>query len=581
MKEMKFSELIRANSELGKALIGKDAVKITVFANISVNQLKPILEYALRNETLNVTVEITDYDNILQESAGLDKNTIPVVFWELCNLSENFVYEVETFSDSSFSQFIEKTQNELSLLFDHLKTSGLVFFNRFSHSYYTRYNLKPGNYERFVDSLNDFLQKKAPENFLLIDLHKVFSSRSLDICFDIRNYYSTKTLYTIDFFKAYCSFIVPAILSTFSKTKKALILDCDNTLWKGIVGEDGWENIALSEKNKDGIFFKQVHFILKSLAKRGIILGICSKNNPQDVEEVFRKRPDMVLKYDDFVIKVLNWNDKASNLEAISKKLNIGIDSIVFVDDSLFEIKLVNDHLPMIKTLQVPEKIYEYPGLLLDHLSLFYTNTTTEEDLQRARMYMEESQRNELKSTYRNIDDYLASLDIEVVLANKEPEVIERVTQLTQKTNQFNLTTKRYLPGDVQNMYGSGDFDVFNLTVGDKYGSSGLTGICIVNYQSGYAEIDTFLLSCRILGRNIENCFLREVVMSIHKKGFRDIHASYKKTLKNAQVENFYDRNGFTLIYHDDSERKYQTDCQHFLSTISPINYIKTVWKKR
>jgi FkbH-like protein len=581
MKDLKFPELIRANNELGVSLQSKDKVRITVLANITVNQLKPVLEFSLRSEGLNASVEIADYDNILQESTSLDNKEIPIIFWELCNLTENFVYEIETFSESQISQFVEKTQNELLLLFDNLKTSSLVFFNKFSHRFYTHSTLIPNAYELFTDSLNEFLQKKAPSNFILVDSDKIFEIKSFLPCFDVRNYYSTKSLYTIDFFKEYCFFILPAILSAFSRSKKAIILDCDNTLWKGIVGEDGWENIALSEKNKDGIFYKQVHLILKSLGKRGIILGLCSKNNPQDVEEVFRKRKDMVLSYDDFIIKVVNWNDKASNLETIAKKLNIGIDSLVFVDDSPFEINLVNERLPMIKTLKVPQKLYDYPALLMDNLSLFFTRATTEEDFQRARMYREEIQRDELKSNFQNIDDYLASLDIEVALANKEIEVLERVTQLTQKTNQFNLTTKRYLPGEILNMYNAEDFDVINLSVSDKYGSSGLTGVCIIHYRQNLAEIDSFLLSCRILGRNVANVFLREVVKTIHERGYNKISASYKKTAKNVQVEDFYDRNCFTVVNATDTEKNYAADSQQFLTEIFPISYIKVVWKKK
>jgi FkbH-like protein len=580
MKDLKFSELIRLNNELGLSLKEKERIDIRILANITVNQLKPVLEYTLRREGLNAEVGIADYDNILQESASLEKKQIPVIFWELCNTTDSFVYEIESFSDEVFNDYLNKVKNELSMLFGNLKSSSLVIFNRFSHLIYSRNNLKPFNFERFVTTLNDFLLKNAPPNFLVVDSDKVFSGLPFEQSIDPGSFYSTKTLYTVGFFKSYAPFIVPVLFATYGKTKKAVILDCDNTLWKGVVGEDGWENIALSEKHKYGIYFKEVQLLMKALAKRGIILGICSKNNAADVEEVFEKREDMILKSDDIVIKKINWNDKASNLQEIAKELNIGIESLVFIDDSNFEINLVKDRLPMVKTIQVPEKLSEYPRVILENLPLFFTLNTTEEDLQRVKMYKEDIQRSSAKDTYQNIDDYLGSLGIEVVIANNEQEVIERVTQLTQKTNQFNLTTRRVQIGEMQQLYDAPDHDVLNLSVSDKYGNSGLTGVCIVKYEGETASIDTLLLSCRILGRNIETVFLREIIGRIHERGAKLVTAAYKKTPKNGQVEKFYDKNGFSLLTESETERTYEADCNAFLSRSEPLNYIKVIWKK-
>jgi len=580
MKDLKFSELIRLNNELGLNLKEKERVEIRILANITVNQLKPVLEYALRRDGVNAVVGIADYDNILQESTLLEKKQIPLVFWELCNITDSFAYKVETFPEEMFAEYLNKAKNELMMLFGNLQSSSLVIFNRFSHLFFSRNNLKPFNFERFVNEVNDFLVKNAPSNFLLVDLDKVLAGISFDIAFDPGGYYSTKTLYTVGFFKSYAPFINPVILSTYGRTKKAVILDCDNTLWKGVVGEDGWENIALSEKHKNGIYFKEVQLLMKALAQRGVIIGICSKNNPADVEEVFEKRSDMVLKSDDIVIKKINWNDKASNFQEIAKDLNIGIDSLVFIDDSGFEINLIRERLPQVKTIQVPEKLYDYPRVILENLPLFFTLKTTEEDLRRVKMYKEDIQRSSAIDTYQNIEDYLGSLGIQVVIANKEWDVIERVTQLTQKTNQFNLTTRRVQIGEMQQLYQDPDHDVLNLSVSDKFGSSGLTGVCIVRYAGGTAIIDTLLLSCRILGRNIETVFLREIIRTISERGVRRVMALYKKTLKNGQVEQFYDKHGFTLLTVSDTERSYEADSTVFLSGHEPLNYIEVIWKR-
>lgn len=579
MKTLKFSEIIRFNNELGLSLKEKEPVNLKVLANITVNQLKPVLEYALRLQGVNGVVTIGDYDNILQESVGMDKKDIPVVFWELCNIKESFVFEVESFPETMYAGFAEKVRNELMLLFENLKSSSLVIFNRFSHRLFSRHNLKPLNFERFVDEMNDFLVKHAPANFLIADIDKVLASTGLDAAMDPSGFYSSKTLYTATFFKDYAPFILPVILMTYGKTKKAVILDCDNTLWKGVVGEDGIENIAMSEKHKYGIYFKEVQLLMKALAQRGIIIGICSKNNAADVEEVFEKRTDMVLKSDDIVIKRVNWNDKASNLQDIAKELNIGIDSLVFIDDSNFEINLVRDRLPMVQTIQVPERLSDYPKMILENLPLFFTLKTTEEDLQRVKMYKEDVQRSSARESYQNIEDYLGSLEIRVEIANKETEVIERVAQLTQKTNQFNLTTRRIQIGEMQQLYADPNVDVLNLVVADKFGNSGLTGVCIVQYANGEACIDTLLLSCRILGRNIETVFLREIIRRIGERGAARVTAAYKKTMKNSQVEQFYDKNRFNLIAATENERTYEVECASFLAGSQPLNYIEVIWK--
>ncbi len=577
MNALTFSELFRLNEELGELLREKEAISLKILSNVTMNQLKPILEYALRSESLNAVAEMTSYDNILQESMHIQGKAIPVVFWELCNLKSSFAFEIEYYTPEEISRYAEKTTKELELLFDNLRQSPLVIFNRFSHILFTNHTITGNNFERFVKQLNDFLIQHAPPNFLLIDLDRIFSAISLDASVDLRNYYSSKVLYTVNFLKSYTSQIVPVILSTYAKSRKVIILDCDNTLWKGIVGEDGWEHLAISDKDKDGIYFKEVQCILKSLIKKGIVLCLCSKNNAEDVEEVFQHRHDMVLKSDDFVIKKINWNDKASNIREIAGELNLGTDSFIFVDDSEFEINLVKEQLPEVKTIQVPVKLFHYPRMILDHLPLCFSLSFTNEDLARVQMYQQELRRTTEKSRFQDMDDYLASLGIKVVISEKNPEEMERLTQLTQKTNQFNLTTKRYLPGEMQQFYQSSHTDVLSLSVSDKFGNFGITGLCIIKYSKNIAVIDTLLLSCRILGRNIESVFLMEIVKRVYMKRYDLIQATYKKTLKNGIVESFYDKSGFALLGSDNDERRYETTCRKFLGNARPVKYIKVI----
>jgi FkbH-like protein len=572
---MNLSELIKENAALGAQLAFETKIELKVLANITINQIKPCLEYQLRLEGLNATVNIGEYDNILQDSTKINENEIPIIFWEPSNIKDSFIYEIEVGEDDFVLLYVNKIKGELNTLFNNLSEKKLVIFNKFSHILQSYTDIKKSRYQVFVEILNKHIEENLPRNFIYIEIDKVISKISCQKAIDLRGFYLNKSLYTVEFLNTYSKYILPIILSLYGKSKKALILDCDNTLWKGIIGEDGVNNIALSDKDKWGIYFKELHFLAKKLSKAGVILGICSKNNPQDVDEVFNFRKDSILQDSDIVIKRVNWEDKATNLKNIAKELNIGIESIVFIDDSIFETNLINDLLPQIKTLLVPERLYEYPNFVKANTNLFFNLNVSDEDKRRTSMYKANQLRERDLKSFESIETYLMSLDLTIELSNKKESALERLVQLTQKTNQFNLTTKRYSSSDLKIFYNSTDVDVFSLDVSDKYGSSGITGLCIVRYSESVAIIDTFLLSCRVLGRNIEKAFLSEIISQIRNKNVESIKLTYIKTSKNSQVENFFDQNGFLMTNENQNLKEYE---YNFLNNVTIIKYINVIW---
>lgn len=580
MIKMLFSEIVSANSKFKLELINNERLNLKVLSNITLNQLAPILEYTLRKDGVNAYVDFGEYDNIVQESKKDLSNHIPIIFWELANIKESFVYELESKDNSYFETYIHKIQNELSIIFSNLSTVSVVLFNKFSHLAFSLDSIEKTEFEIFVNTLNDFLVTNAPSNFVIIDVDKTIAKTSIANSIDWRGFYATKSLYSVPFFKTYSDFIKPIFLSISGKAKKVLVFDCDNTLWKGILGEDGIENIELSEKHNSGKYFKEIQLIAKSLSRKGILLGICSKNNFNDVEEVFDSREDLTLKKDDFVIKKINWIDKASNIIDISRDLNVGIDSIIFIDDSEFELNLINEKLPQVQTIPVPRNLYQYPILLKSKAGLFFSLNRSNEDLGRSKMYLDNIARNEGLKSSQNIDDYLGSLNIQLCLSNKDKSAFDRITQLTQKTNQFNLTTKRYATGDMGVFYNSNNHDVFSLEVKDKFGEFGITGVAIISYENEEAFIDTFLLSCRILGRNIEKVFFSEILRTIVRKNVKKIKALYIPTIKNAQVESFYDEMGFTLKEEVENSKKYFLESSKINNiNFDKYNYISVLWK--
>ena len=543
---MKFSEIIQKNNELGKCMSGPN-YNVSILSNIIVNQLNSVLEFELRSKGVNAKVTIGDYDTIIQDSAIISDENLVLIFWELANLIDGFQYRANSLSKAETDLYISRFKAEIDLVFNNLKPVPLVIINKFSTLIFNAENILENNFDHICQELNEYLVKKKTANMLLVEVDKVLAKNSIKDSVDFRNYYSSKSLYTVLFYKEYATFISPIVLSVNGMSKKAIIFDCDNTLWNGIVGEDQADGLFMTSSTVKGVVFEEVQWIANELARKGIIIGLNSKNNPDDVEEIL-KLPIMSIGNNEISIKKINWNDKVSNLKQIASELNIGLDSIVFVDDSDFEINLVKKYLPQVETIQVPIEKYLYPSEFRKKIGLFFNFNITSEDLNRGKMYAQESERKDKLSTYENIEEYISSLGLEIKIFIDDIRHVARVAQLTQKTNQFNLTTKRYTETEVTQFMKDENFKVFAFEVKDKYGDFGLTGQAFIEIRGKEAIIDTFLMSCRVLGRNIEFKFIEEVLYNLRKNGITRVKASYLPTLKNEQVKELFEKMGFKNI---------------------------------
>ena len=579
MKEFKYSEILKLNQEIGDTL--KSGIyNITILSNITIHQIKEIFEHRLRIEGINAHVNIGDYDNIVQDSKKYQESNVIILFWEICNINDGLHYNVELFSKEQLDEILERTKLEINLVLKNLKKTSLIIINKFTAIHFSRFNIRLTNLEELANKLNLYLEDKISGNVRLVDLEKVIANIGVEKCQDMRFYYSSKSLYTINFFKSYSEYIKPLIMSVNGKAKKALIFDCDNTLWKGILGEDGFDNIEMSKTTKDGAIFSEIQAMALALTKQGILIGLCSKNNPSDINEVIKSHPDMQLKDEHITINKSNWSDKVSNLKEMSKELNIGLDSFVFIDDSSFEVNLVKAQLPEITVLQVPVKISEYPGMLRNNFGLFYNLSFTSEDMQKREMYKQQVRRENDSKEFSDIEDYLTSLELKMTIYHNDKSIIPRMSQMSQKTNQFNLTTKRYSEGDITNYIEDENSEVYAIDVSDKFGNSGITGLCIMNFkeEKHFAEIDTFLMSCRIIGRNIEYAFIDNIIEVVKEKNINFVKGKYIRTRKNEQVENFYNMCSFSLIDESNSVRNYNLNISEYKA--KNIHYIKVVYEK-
>lgn len=344
--------------------------------------------------------------------------------------------------------------------------------------------------------------------------------------------------------------------------KKCLVLDLDNTLWGGVLGEDGIEGVALGGDYPGkvfSIFQKQI----KELGKQGVILTVCSKNNIEDVREIWKKHPDIILNEDSFAAIKIDWSNKADNIRNLALELNIGLDSMVFIDDNPAERELIKLEIPEVITPDFPDQPYMLPAFFKDLAEKYFSvYSLTEEDLSKTKQYKENAARNSIVNNFTNIDEYIRSLDIKLNIAEVNKMTITRVAQMTQKTNQFNLTTYRYTDSDIMNFMNSGA-KVYTLSVGDKFGDNGITGVCICEVNDMEIEINSLLLSCRILGKGIEDAFMYYILNELKSQGYMSVKAKYISTPKNIQVNEFFEKIGFDVVEKNDNSKVYIINLKH------------------
>lgn len=338
--------------------------------------------------------------------------------------------------------------------------------------------------------------------------------------------------------------------------KKCLVLDLDNTLWGGVLGEDGIDGIKIGGDypGKAFLYFQEG---LLELAKRGVILTICSKNNERDVLDLWEKNPFVLLRKEHFSAWRINWRNKADNIRELSEELNIGLDSLVFVDDNPTERELVRQMLPMVEVPEFPKQPYMLPDFLISLSDRYFrVYSVTEEDRRKTEQYKANASRTQERKKFVDFDQYLQSLEIEMRIEPISSFNVSRIAQMTHKTNQFNLTTRRYSESDLMGFSSEG-WLIYCLSVKDRFGDNGITGAVLLRPIDGGYEIDSFLLSCRILGKGIEEVFLSGILNILRNRGVKLVKASYIPTAKNMQVSGFYERTDFVLDSQDKDGSKF------------------------
>jgi len=538
-------------------------VRIAILRNLTIEPVLPYLKVECYRLGLRPQIFCGEFDNAQQEAvnprgalyAFKPDAVIVALRWQ--GLAPRLADRFTSLSPATIEDLANATIDTAIRTITAIRAASpaLVLVHNFEEPLHSAGGILsatlPSSQINLVRQMNLDLAKAVADqpNCYVVDLAHALGRVGYDRGLDDRYWHMARAPYSPAVLellaKEYSRFIRPLK----GRGKKCLVLDCDNTLWGGIIGEDGMAGIQLGVTHPGSAFLAFQSAVLE-LHDRGIVLAICSKNNEPDVLEVLKHHPDCLLRPDHFACMKINWSDKATNLRAIAAELNLGLDAFVFVDDSPFECELVRQTLPEVTVLPLPQDPTQYERLLRG-LGLFDALTVTAEDRQRNRLYRSEAQRRDLQSQSQSLDEYLKSLEMRLTIRRAEEFHIPRIAQLTQRTNQFNLTTRRYSEGEIRELNTRPDSVVYWAQLTDRFDDMGIIGLAIVRFAAVTATLDCFLLSCRVLSRGVEDALLAHMATIARARGCERLAAEYIPTPKNGLAAEFLPSHSFTKMESD------------------------------
>jgi len=410
----------------------------------------------------------------------------------------------------------------------------------------------------------------APSFVHICDTEFLATRRGAADSHDPRAWFETKQLYSSDFAVEIAREIASIVASLHRPSKKVLALDLDNTLWGGVIGDDGMTGIEIGGTHARGEAFKQFQLAIASLARRGVVLAVCSKNDYKNAAEPFEKHPEMVLRLKDIACFQANWEPKSENLRRIAQELNLGLDSIVFVDDNPAEIEIVKQFVPEIETIWLGPDPAEYAAQLLNS-RLFEPRSITADDLKRGEQYQQQAARAQAMSSGTDMESYLTSLEMRSVISEFTSVDVPRISQLINKSNQFNVTTRRRTEAEVEALISNPDYYAFSVRLADKFGDNGLISVVIVKVEGETAIVDTWLMSCRVLKRQMEDEVANEIVRLAKERGCATVLGHYIPSEKNGMVRDLFPRMGFSLVEETPERVTYQLSTKEYEPTKTHI----------
>jgi FkbH-like protein len=576
---MDYAALVRASRRLDFPADAQK-VRIALLADAATQQLAPLLRVLFHRCGFDASIYEGPFDAIRLEA--LDANSGLYRFQPDIIVALNSVQALRTAfgkRTGDASEFLAEKSNELLAVWDaiHSHTSAVILQSTFVLPYERPF----GNFDRktaasltsVVHSLNAFIaeQVRARSGVLVNDLESVASWIGGRFWFDDRLWDMAKTFCAPEHLPAVAKNIVDIAMCTRGRAVKCVVLDLDNTLWGGVIGDDGVDGIVLNAHG-DGEAYFRLQLFLKELLKRGILLAVASKNEMSNAQLPFEKHPDMALKREDITVFMADWNDKAGNIRKIRDILNIGFDSMVFLDDNPFERDLVRGVLPQVIVPELPEDPADYVRAICE-LNLFETPAFSAEDLKRGEMYRAEGERRQAQAEFADAGDFLRSLDMRIVIARFDSFHLPRIAQLIQRSNQFNLTTRRRTEAECEALMNDPGATPLYVKLSDRMGDHGLIGVVILEPDGETLAIRDWLMSCRVLARGVEQFTMNLVVEQAARLSRKTVTGEYIRTPKNGMVEDFFAQFGFVKAGGGDDRAQWQIAVSEYRPAVTFIEY--------
>ncbi|HHX57993.1 MAG TPA: HAD-IIIC family phosphatase [Clostridiales bacterium] len=555
------SEILKNRKKIKKVLLGDETTRIqkniAILGGSTTNDIATILELFLLNYGIEPVFYQSEYGQYWQDSMfnnqELDNFKPDIIFIHTTNRNiTEFEFDM-TSSAETVEYQIQKQYLHFETMWQTLtqKYNCPIVQNNYEMPSYRLLGNKDSSDVHgklwFINCLNMKFSEYAQNhgNFYINDINYLSACYGLDKWSDAQHWYLYKYALSLSAIPELAYNISNIIKSIFGKNKKALALDLDNTLWGGVVGDDGQNGLEIGQETPVAQAYYEFQSYIKQLKKLGITLTVCSKNDIENALDGL-KHPDTVLTADDFVIIKANWDNKDENILKIASELNILPESIVFVDDNPAEREIVKSRLPMVATPEI--KSVESYIKALDRTGYFEVTTFSDDDVNRNDMYKANIQRLIEQQQFESYDDYLLGLKMTATIEGFKPVYLERIVQLANKSNQFNLTTKRYTEGEIQKIYQSDDYVKLYGRLTDKFGDNGVVSVVIGKIEADTLNVELWLMSCRVLKRDMEYAMLDTLVEKCIQNNITKINGYYYKTVKNAMVSDLYARFGFKQI---------------------------------
>jgi len=560
MKELEYpfdnEYILKKKKSLKKQLLENDNFiekNIAILGGSTTSDIKLILELFLLNQGIKPKFYESEYNQYYQDAmfpnSELEEFKPDIIYIHTTNRNIT-LYPTITNSKEEVENLLLNEYNKFSNMWDKLKSTYNcpIIQNNFELPFYRLMGNKDASDYRgkvnFITKLNlkFYEYAESNQNFYINDINYVSSSYGLEKWADEFYWHMYKYALAVPAIPSLAFNISNIIKAIFGKNKKAFVLDLDNTLWGGVVGDDGVENIKIGPEVPTGQVFSEFQTYLKEHKDLGVILNVNSKNERENAIAGLN-HPDSTLKPDDFITIKANWEPKSKNIVDIANELNIGVDSLVFVDDNPAEREIVKQQ---VSGVAVPEiDIPEHYINILDKSGFFEVTTISKDDLKKSEMYKENAKRNEMLSSCANYDDYLKSLKMKATIKPFEPIYMARIAQLTNKSNQFNLTTHRYTQAEIEEIANDEKYIKLYGKLEDTFGDNGVVTVVLGHIDEKILHIDLWLMSCRVLKRDMEFAMMDALVKKAKEAGIEKIKGYYYPTPKNGMVKEFYSLHGF------------------------------------